>query len=143
MWRKKIGLEANGGFEKKRGLGSTMDLILCRNRTNYEEKRWGLEPTVDLKKNKTKKSFSGPSESLTRFTITMTMRMTSIIMKSLFMKIRIWFSLDSPVFWLVVINQRMVRPTDGQTDRGTDGRTEELHFLSCVPALLDATKNEI
>ena len=41
LWRKKIGLEANGGFEKKRGLGSTMDLILYRNRTNCEEKIWG------------------------------------------------------------------------------------------------------
>ena len=35
-------------YEKKRGLGSMVDLILYRNKTNYEEKRWGLEPMVDL-----------------------------------------------------------------------------------------------
>ena len=60
--RKKKGFRANGGFgcikekrelieknyEKKRGLGSTVDLILYRNRTNSEEKRWGLEPMVGL-----------------------------------------------------------------------------------------------
>ena len=54
--RKKRGFGANGGFgytkekrelivekyeEKRGGLGSTVDLILYRNRTNCEEKRWG------------------------------------------------------------------------------------------------------
>ena len=34
--------------EKRRGLGSTVNLILYRNRTNCEEKNWGLEPMVDL-----------------------------------------------------------------------------------------------
>merc|ERR1712168_1461843 len=34
--------------EKRGGLGSTVDLILYRNRRNCEEKRWGLERTVDL-----------------------------------------------------------------------------------------------
>ena len=62
MLRKKKGFGANGGigctkenrelivknYEKKKGLGSMVDLILYRNRTNYEEKRWGLEPMVDL-----------------------------------------------------------------------------------------------
>merc|ERR1712212_148673 len=56
MLRKKMGFGANGGFgcikkkrelimekykEKRGGLGSTVDLILYRNRTNCEEKRWG------------------------------------------------------------------------------------------------------
>ena len=51
-----MGFGANGGFgcrkkkrelivekyeEKRGGLGSTVDLILYRNRTNCEEKRWG------------------------------------------------------------------------------------------------------
>ena len=54
--RKKKGFGTNGGFgcikkkrelivekykEKRGGLGSTVDLILYRNRTNCEEKRWG------------------------------------------------------------------------------------------------------
>ena len=57
-----MGFGANGGFgctkkkkelivknyEKKKGLGSTVDLISYRNRTNCKEKRWGLEPMVDL-----------------------------------------------------------------------------------------------
>ena len=34
--------------EKRGGLGSTVDLILYRNRTNFVEKIWGLGPTVDL-----------------------------------------------------------------------------------------------
>ena len=33
---------------EKKGLGSMVDLILYRNRTNCEEKNWGLEPMVDL-----------------------------------------------------------------------------------------------
>ena len=56
--RKKKGFGANGGFgctkkkrelivekykEKRGGLGSMVDLILYRNKTNYEEKRWGLD----------------------------------------------------------------------------------------------------
>ena len=53
-----MGFGANGGFDftrelkeilrKKIGFASTVDLILYRNRTNYKEKRWGLEPMVDL-----------------------------------------------------------------------------------------------
>jgi len=53
-----MGFGANGGFDftrelkeilrKKIGFGSTVDLILYSNRANYDEKRWGLEPTVDL-----------------------------------------------------------------------------------------------
>ena len=54
-----MGFGANGGFdfpkelkekyeEKRGGLGSTVDLILYRNRINCEEKREGLEPMVDL-----------------------------------------------------------------------------------------------
>ena len=53
-----MGFGANGGFDftrelkeilrKKIGFGSTLDLILYRNRANYEEKRWGLKPMVDL-----------------------------------------------------------------------------------------------
>merc|ERR1712087_677591 len=88
--RRKRGIGANGGFgytkekrelivekyeEKRGGLGSTVDLILYRNKTNCEEKRRGLEPLLDLKQNKKKKkkkkkTFSGLSESLMRFTIT-------------------------------------------------------------------------
>ena len=60
---KKKGFGANGGFgctkekrelivekyeEKRGGLERTVDLILYRNRTNCEEKRWGLEPMVDF-----------------------------------------------------------------------------------------------
>ena len=53
-----MGFGANGGFDftrelkeilrKKIEFGSTVDLILYRNRTNYEEKRWSFGPTVDL-----------------------------------------------------------------------------------------------
>ena len=61
--RKKKGFGTNGGFgcikkkrelivekykEKRGDLGSMVNLILYTNRTNYEEKRWGSEPTVDL-----------------------------------------------------------------------------------------------
>ena len=66
--KKKDGVGANGGFdftkklkeEKRGGLGSTVDLILYRNRVNFEEKTWGFERTVDLKsaKKKTKKKLS-------------------------------------------------------------------------------------
>ena len=63
LWRKKTGFGANGGFDftkklkemlrKKMGFWPTVDLKKKtfsghRNRTNSEEKRWGLEPMVDL-----------------------------------------------------------------------------------------------
>ena len=63
MLKKKKGFGANGGFgctkekrelivkkyeEKRGGLGSTVDLILYKNRTNCEEKRYRLEPMVDM-----------------------------------------------------------------------------------------------
>ena len=36
--------------------------------------------------------------------------------------------------------QILVNDSGAQTDRQSDGK-EELHFPSCVPALLDVTKN--
>ena len=53
-----MGFGANSGFDftrelkeilrKKIGFGSTVDLILYWNRTNCEEKKWDLEPMMDL-----------------------------------------------------------------------------------------------
>ena len=41
----------------------------------------------------------------------------------------------------LVMPRRELRPVEHQVLVNCHAQTEELHFLSCVPALLDATKN--